>query len=119
MTFPLTPERVAELRDAVADHRRLGWVIISTTTETVAALLAAAEERDAYRKAKQENDERFMRERDQARADRDALLALVERASTDSVVTTADDPGCFYCNHVEHTKRCTAAAAIRAAKGQP
>ncbi len=58
-------------------------------------------------------------ERDALRAQRDGLLPLVERASTDSMVTTADDPGCFYCDHVEHTKRCPAAAAIRAAKEQP
>lgn len=37
------------------------------------ALLAALDERDAYRKAKQENDERFMLERDEARRERDEL----------------------------------------------
>lgn len=39
------------------------------------ALIAMTRERDAYRKAKQENDERFMREREEARAERDALRA--------------------------------------------
>lgn len=36
-------------------------------------------ERDAYRKAKQENDERFMLERDAARRERDEALAEVQR----------------------------------------
>lgn len=36
-------------------------------------MLAKAErERDAYKRAKEENDDRFMRERDEARAERDA-----------------------------------------------
>ena len=39
------------------------------------ALAAAVRERDAYRKAKAENDERFMLERDEARRERDAALA--------------------------------------------
>ena len=41
----------------------------------LAALLA---ERDAYKRAKAENDERFMVERDEARAERDALRRAVE-----------------------------------------
>jgi len=56
----LTPERVSDLRDAVADHRRLGWAILATTTETVAALLDAAEENARLR------------------ADRDELRGLVD-----------------------------------------
>jgi hypothetical protein len=52
------------------------------------------------------------------RAQRDALLTLVERAATDSCVTTSDDPGCFYCDHAEHTKQCQAAKAIRRARGE-
>lgn len=58
-------------------------------------------------------------ERDRLRSQRDALLALVERAASDSCVTTSDDPGCFYCDHATHTKRCPAAAAIAAAKEAP
>ena len=38
----------------------------------------AEAERDAYKKAKAENDERFMRERDEARAERDALQAKLD-----------------------------------------
>ena len=73
---PLTPERVAELRLLIAADP--GWDAIALAVMSH-DLLAAAEERDAYRKAKQENDERFMRERDQARAGRDALLADAEQ----------------------------------------
>lgn len=40
---------------------------------TATRLAEAERERDAYKKAKQENDERFMVERDEARADRDDL----------------------------------------------
>jgi len=53
--------------------------------EHIAALAAAQarigeleRERDAYRKAKQENDERFMQERDAARAAVERLLVALE-----------------------------------------
>ena len=42
----------------------------------------------------------------------DALRALVLRASRDSCVTTSDEPGCFYCDHEEHTADCPAAKAL-------
>lgn len=39
-----------------------------------------------------------------------ALRALVLRAATESTVTTADDPGCFYCDLAdEHGADCPAA----------
>jgi hypothetical protein len=41
------------------------------------------------------------------------LTALVLRASTESVVTTSDDPGCFYCDSVgRHSAGCPADAAL-------
>lgn len=43
------------------------------------ALEAAEVERDAYKRAKAENDERFMRERDEARLENAALRAKIER----------------------------------------
>ena len=35
--------------------------------------------------------------------------ALIRRTAADSVVTTSDEPGCFYCDHEEHTDDCPAA----------
>lgn len=46
-------------------------------TGVIAALATARRERDAYRKAKEENDERFMTERDDARRERDEAVAIV------------------------------------------
>lgn len=40
------------------------------------------------------------------------LTVLVRRAAQDSCVTTADDPGCFYCDHVDHTAECPAAKLL-------
>ncbi len=46
------------------------------------------------------------------------LRELVKRASEDSCVTTDErEPGCFYCDHVEHTAGCPAAAALGASDG--
>lgn len=53
-----------QLRAALAEAR-----------QAVDALVA---ERDAYRRAKQENDERFMMERDEARAERDSIAFIHE-----------------------------------------
>ena len=59
---------------------------------------AAERERDAYRKAKQENDERFMLERDAARAEaeklrdqRDRLLRAVRGAGCSSTMARLAD----------------------------
>ena len=61
-------ENTAPLRAALA----------SNTGKAVTERLEAVErERDAYKKAKAENDDRFMGERDDARAERDALKAQV------------------------------------------
>ena len=62
-TQPLRRDRIYNERTVALD-----WLA------TVDALRA---ERDAYRKAKQENDERFMRERDEARAEVERLTAKV------------------------------------------
>ena len=57
---------------ALAQLERLGR-LYDMCQPLATALLAALDERDAYRKAKQENDERFMLERDEARRERDEL----------------------------------------------
>lgn len=90
MSDTLTPERIAELRAiAAAVHKdselysaEVNEFVLAFSPPKCLALLNAAEERDvlrverdAYKKAKSENDERFMLERDQARAERDAALA--------------------------------------------
>lgn len=72
----MTPEREAELR-ALA---RAGWGEREEPTpeellHLFAALDEARRERDAYKRAKAENDERFMRERDEARS---ALCRLID-----------------------------------------
>lgn len=69
-------------QDAAAEMDRLRGELAEArdNTDREVAMLAAltlelAEaraERDAYKKAKERNDERFMRERDEARAERDA-----------------------------------------------
>ena len=42
------------------------------------------------------------------------LKVLVRRASSDSVVTTSDEPGCFYCDHAEeHADNCPVPEAIK------
>lgn len=87
-TIDTSPEAVAAL---VAKHRDL-YTFFRHTGDAenmemhgtaVAALEALVKERDAYRKAKQENDERFMLERDEARAERDDLRARLEAALHD------------------------------------
>ena len=44
-------------------------------------------ERDAYKKAKEENDDRFMNERDQARAERDTLAERVRVLEAQASIT--------------------------------
>jgi hypothetical protein len=82
------PEEVAAIRYVAKYHDmrrdvqldRLGAMNVVEYLDTLTAELAAARaERDAYKRAKAENDDRFMGERDDARADRDRLAAMVER----------------------------------------
>lgn len=42
----------------------------------------------------------------------EAAVELVRRAAQDSTVTTSDEPGCFYCDHEEHTPICPAKALL-------
>jgi len=50
--------------------------------------------------------------------ERDALRELVRRASTDSCVTTSDEPGCFFCDRVDHTPDCPAGRLLSRAECQ-
>lgn len=90
--------------DRLGDHpANLSQRLLTTTVRLLAERLRAAlaearqavdalvAERDAYRRAKQENDERFMLERDGARAERDAAreaLARVEALAKVQAVTS-------------------------------
>lgn len=71
----MTPEQLDEIRERANAYRDAVGVL--TIATDVHALLAEVNrltiERDAYRRAKQENDDRFMRERDEARAEIDRL----------------------------------------------
>ena len=88
-----------ERRAAAAHEEQLDFVS-ATAADTVRSqrdvptLLAAVRaqrdeierlttERDAYKRAKAENDDRFMLERDEARIERDALAAEVERLNVE------------------------------------
>lgn len=76
---------VANQRDATfIAHARsdVPW-LVSEVERLDAALRAAWTERDAYKKAKAENDERFMNERDAARAERDAFKIEVDEKHWD------------------------------------
>lgn len=64
-----TLDHVCEALVAARDSTR---VLIAETLDLKAERNQARDERDAYKKAKEENDERFMTERDDARAQRDA-----------------------------------------------
>lgn len=67
---------LAEATRAI-DERRLAAIARFERAEAQVADLTA--QRDAYARAKAENDERFMAERDEARAQRDAQVAALER----------------------------------------
>jgi hypothetical protein len=72
----------AELAAANASYQEVATIYAELDEKygiAIAELAAAREERDAYKRAKAENDDRFMGERDDARADRDRLAACVER----------------------------------------
>jgi hypothetical protein len=65
--------RVAELEGGNARLVALGVAGADNYGQAIVALADALHERDAYKRAKEENDERFMTERDQARAEVAAL----------------------------------------------
>lgn len=67
-------ERTAERDEAIA---RIEGAKVGLKTE-IAAKERAEGERDAYKRAKAENDERFCNERDDARRERDEALALAD-----------------------------------------
>src|ERR1700761_3145831 len=64
---------VAALQSAFERSQRVAEETENRVTEALDRIDEIARERDASRKAKQENDERFMLERDEARAERDEL----------------------------------------------
>lgn len=82
-----TPE-IAAARAALADIERAfgapAPMIVGVPASYIRAVLdahdAVVDERDAYKRAKAENDERYMIERDEARAERDALAAALATA---------------------------------------
>jgi len=91
------------------------------------AYLAMRRERDAYRKAKQENDERFMIERDTARAERDEARARIARyvAAVDEREAASDGQyaACDYASWLNRDARVEAAyaeldAALDALRGE-
>lgn len=54
----------------------------------------------------------------EARQENERLRALVRRAAEDSCVTTSDDPGCFYCDHGDHTDDCPTNGLLRSGGGE-
>ena len=81
----------------------------------------AAEAQDA-RDARDHLSRQLRRERERcdavetalsaAHAKEAELVALVARAARDSTTTTGDGPGCFFCDHEEHTDDCPARALL-------
>lgn len=70
---------VSQLRDDRADLQERCDRLSAEKAEALRMLAEAERERDAYKRAKEENDERFMRERDEWKARHDTL-ADVSRA---------------------------------------
>lgn len=95
-TIAARDEEIARLEskrlDALDQHRGAheAWRDLMMSMRTV------ERERDAYRKAKQENDDRFMSERDEARAHVAQLEALIPAArayATHNPIWYCDDNG--------------------------
>lgn len=95
MTEKYTPEKVAELVTESRDRAKFLLALDEVEAHfdgqqqnvLADALAAVSAERDAYKRAKTENDERFMIERDEARADRDRLhKAITEALAFESVL---------------------------------
>ena len=99
MTDPVTPE--PDYEALIAELRR--WASLSDDDDGVLGVMTAAaaaitdlrrqlaevtHERDTYKRAKEENDERFMLERDAAREESARLAAVIEaiRSCVDGAV---------------------------------
>lgn len=71
-------DNLRHVSTALGEHLRPGQTPECAITRIVGDLAAYERARDAYRKAKAENDERFQIERDEARRDRDAFEARAQ-----------------------------------------
>lgn len=71
-------DNLRHVSTALGEHLRPGQTPECAITRIVGDLAACERARDAYRKAKAENDERFQIERDEARRDRDAFEARAQ-----------------------------------------
>ena len=76
-------QRIAELETALEDSDQR-WRDAVARCETFVAALAKEKARAAV------------------------MIALVNRAASDSIVTTSDGPGCFFCDHEKHREDCPA-----------
>jgi hypothetical protein len=79
---------VADLTAALAGTERVLAEAHHEVMTLRADLARVTAERDSYRKAKQENDERFMVERDEARTERDRLLKSLRAVMANSEINT-------------------------------
>jgi len=81
----LTPGRLAELRVIRESSEKIGWTWLVELLDEIEAL----------------------------RAENERLREVMRRPMEDSVVTTSDNPGCFFCDRAgEHAKDCEAKAAL-------
>lgn len=76
--------------------------LLGSSLDLALTVISLERERDAYKRAKQENDDRFMRERDEARAERDALLRS-KRWSAALKNADAGTSACFDAAVLEQT----------------
>ena len=96
---PMTPEVRAELRRILTVRREQVDGLVARIAALTAERDDAVRFRDAYKRAKAENDERFMIERDEARQERDAVLARVRELEA-AAQTVAD------ATRAEERERC-------------
>lgn len=81
MTDTIPPPSPEDLElDLAAEYAYCLRVDDQSAAGIIRRCVAAERERDAYKKAKAENDERFMVERDDARAERDKLREILSFA---------------------------------------
>lgn len=96
MTEPMSDAELAEIRESS------GWAI---SANNALRLLAEVDrlraERDSYKKAKAENDERLMLERDAAREDVRWLLSEFGSEHW----RDCDDSGCYLCEGYEEINK--------------